>query len=96
VPTYELLETFLRDLDQLTPDQRRALGAAVRRFLQDLPSRRFRKGLRVKRVRGAGGIFEMTWAPDGRATFRYGPEVIEGQPHVIWRRVGTHAILSRP
>ena len=93
--TYEVLASFLRDLDHLTPDQRRSLGVAVRRFLEDLPSRRFRKGLRIKRVQGARDIFEMTWAPDGRATFQYGPEIVEGEPHVIWRRMGTHEILSR-
>ena len=33
---------------------------------------------------------------DRRATFQYGDEVHTGQPHVIWRRVGTHAIFRRP
>jgi hypothetical protein len=96
VPTYRLLPGFLRDLENLTPDQRRAFGAAIRRFVEDLADRRFRPGLRVKRVQSAAGIFEMTWAPDGRATFQFGPEVVQGEPHVIWRRVGTHEILSRP
>ena len=41
---------------------------------------------------GVVNIFEMTWASDGGATFAYGPEVTEGQPHVVWRRVGTHTI----
>ncbi|TDQ53002.1 hypothetical protein [Actinorugispora endophytica] len=36
----------------------------------------------------------MTWAPDGRATWEYGDEQRSGTPHVIWRRVGTHAIFS--
>lgn len=38
----------------------------------------------------------MTWAYDGRATFQYGEEVQSEQPHIIWRRVGTHAIFRRP
>ena len=38
----------------------------------------------------------MTWAPDGRATFRYGDEILRGKPHVIWLRVGTHAVLDDP
>ena len=38
----------------------------------------------------------MTWAADGRATFEYGDEVAEGEPHVLWRRVGTHAIFDQP
>jgi hypothetical protein len=44
----------------------------------------FRKGLRIKGVRGAQGMFEMTWGPDGRATFTYGPEVHPGDPHIVW------------
>ncbi|HEV7161625.1 MAG TPA: hypothetical protein VGN25_00075 [Solirubrobacteraceae bacterium] len=38
---------------------------------------------------------EITFAPDGRATFEYGVEVMAGEPHVIWRRVGTHAVLGQ-
>jgi hypothetical protein len=53
-------------------------------------------GLRVKRVQGHDGIWEMSWAPDGRATFEYGPEQIPGQSHVRWRRIGDHSIFSDP
>lgn len=53
-------------------------------------------GLRVKRVQGARGVFELTWAPDGRATFEYGREVQPGEPHIVWRRIGTHAVLRQP
>lgn len=38
----------------------------------------------------------IAWAYDGRATFQYGEELHPGQPHIIWRRVGTHAIFRRP
>ena len=96
MPTSILTERFLRNLEDLTPEQRQAFKAAVAKFRADLADRRFRPGLRVKRVRGSGDIFEMTWAPDGRATFQFGAEVVGGEPHVIWRRVGTHAILSNP
>ena len=96
MPTYVKTGRFLRDFHRLTSTEQRAVQVAVRKFLEDLPTRRFRKGLRVKRVQGSGGIFEMTWSPEGRATFQFGAEVIEGEPHVIWRRVGTHAILSNP
>ena len=53
-----------------------------------------RKGLRVKGVKGAQGVFEMTWAPNGGATFSYGKSRKHDEPHVIWRRVGTHDILG--
>ena len=70
---------------------------AVAQFVEDLQRGGvFRKGLRVKGIRGATGIFEMTWAADGRATFEYGDEVAEAEPHVVWRRVGTHAIFEQP
>jgi hypothetical protein len=44
----------------------------------------------------AFGAREITFAADGRATFEYGNEVIAGEPHVVWRRVGTHDVLSEP
>jgi AbrB family looped-hinge helix DNA binding protein len=96
LPTYEVTARFLRDLAALTPKQRKALMRAVAAFVGDLQKGKFRSGLRVKGVQGAQGIFEMTWADDGRATFQYGPRVREREPHVIWRRVGTHSILGNP
>ena len=96
LPTYDRTDSFKRDYAALTPDQKRAAHRALEHFKQDLESGLFRKGLRVKGVGGAKGVFEMTWADDGRATFQYGDEIIEGEPHVIWRRIGTHAILSKP
>jgi hypothetical protein len=56
----------------------------------------FPPALRVHRVQGHDGVWELTWAPDGRATFSYGPEVRPGEPHVMWRRIGDHSILSDP
>ena len=97
MPTNAWLARFAADFDSLSPGQQAAFLGAVSQFVDDLGSgRRFRKGLRVKGVQGASGVFEMTWAGDGRATFVYGDQVIDGQPHVIWRRIGTHAILARP
>jgi hypothetical protein len=96
VPTHAETDQFKRDLEALSPDDRRALKRAVRKFVEGLRSKKFRKGLRVNGIQGASGIFEMTWAGDGRATFQYGREVIEGEPHVIWRRVGDHSIFRNP
>jgi hypothetical protein len=50
----------------------------------------------VKGVQGHPGVFEMTWAPDGRATFVYGAELISGEKHIVWRRIGPHDILKQP
>jgi hypothetical protein len=97
VPTFAWLASFGADFDRLTPAQQAAFLAAVAQFVEDLQTGgQFRKGLRVKGVQGASGIFEMTWADNGRATFQYGDAVLEGEPNVIWRRVGTHDILRQP
>ncbi len=77
--------------------QQEAFLQAVEQFVDDLRSGiGFRKGLRIKSVKGAAGVYELTWADDGRATFQYGPEVTNGEPHVVWRGVGTHDIFKNP
>jgi hypothetical protein len=97
VPTYAWLAKFRADFELLTPEQQSLFLIAVQQFVEDMrQDRTFRKGLRVKGVQGAAGIFEMTWAPNGRATFEYGAEVAVGQPHVVWRRVGTHEVFKQP
>jgi len=97
-PTYDDSDQrFLRDFARLTSTQRRRFIDAVVNMVDDMKTGQgFRPGLRVKRVRKEPGVWEMTWAPDGRATFHYGTEIRPGEPHVIWRRVGTHDIFNRP
>jgi hypothetical protein len=50
----------------------------------------------VNPLAGHRGVYELRFAPDGRATFTFGASVREGQPHVIWRRIGGHDVLDRP
>ncbi|MGH3065227.1 MAG: hypothetical protein ACRDOF_02905 [Gaiellaceae bacterium] len=81
----------------MTIERQQAFRVALVKFVEDLRARRgFRRGLRVKGVQSAPGTYEMTWAPDGRATFSYGHSIVEGEPHIIWRRIGTHEILREP
>ena len=97
MPTHEEDASFWRDFDLLTDAQVGRLWAAVRRLAQDLDrGGAIRAGLRVRELEGHPGIFEMRWAPDGRATFRFGAEQLPGKRHIIWRRVGTHAIFDNP
>ena len=83
---------------KLTGEQRRSLLAArdqlVDGLRQEPPA--FAPALRVRRVQGTEGIWELSWAADGRATFRYGAELAAGQPHIVWLRIGKHAILDDP
>lgn len=53
--------------------------------------------LRVKPLRSAPGILEMTWSfasPDGRATFEL--ITVEGELRCRWRRVGDHDVFKKP
>lgn len=97
MPTFDVTEVFRKALASLEQLERARFQNAVAAFVEDLRNKRgFRPGLRVKGVKGAAGVYEMTWAPDGRATFEHGQELRSGQPHIVWRRVGTHDILRRP
>lgn len=89
---------FQRDYRSLSQQQRLQAHQAARSFAEDLNNKRApRRGLRVKRVQAAPpGVREITWAPDGRATFEFGPEVRAGEAHVVWRRIGTHGVLAAP
>lgn len=98
VATHEMSPRFVSDFRALSKEQQDAARSAARDLADDLNQRvRTRPSLRVKRVRAAPpGVLEMTWAPDGRATFELGREVRPGEPHVVWRRIGTHAIFKSP
>jgi hypothetical protein len=96
MPTYDQLEPFRRDYAALTERQRSQFQRAVEKFIADLRRGSFRKGLRIKGLEGHPGLWELSWAGDGRATFEYGDEVRVGHPHIIWRRIGTHDILDNP
>jgi hypothetical protein len=98
VPTFERLPRFDREFRRLSRELQRAFLAMLPVFILALratpPS--FPPALRVKRVQGTTGVWEVTFAQDGRATFAYGDEVRSGEPHVIWRRVGSHDVLGDP
>jgi hypothetical protein len=94
--TFETTSRFEKDFADLDPSDKDRFRTAVRHFVADLAAGTFRPGLRVKRVQGTDGVFEMTFAPDGRATWQYGEELKPGLPHIIWRRIGTHDVLTRP
>ncbi|MEU2565169.1 hypothetical protein ABZ626_38480 [Streptomyces longispororuber] len=96
MPTYQTLPRFTTDLERLTPEQHHRFRQTVAAFVEDLRTGRLRAGLRVKGVRSAPGVFELTWDGNGRATWQYGPEIVQGVQHIIWRRIGTHDILTRP
>jgi hypothetical protein len=96
MPTRDVLASFWRDWGEVAPKQQREFRKALGKFIADWRTGRFHAGLRVKHVQGTDGIFELTWANDGRATFQYGKELKPGEPHIIWRRIGTHDVFNTP
>lgn len=99
MPTHFENPAFLRDLKRLTPAQVSLFEVRLQQFVADLADMEegrlnwFRSALRVKKVKGASGVYEMTWAPDGRATFAWGHQQTPGKRHVVWLRIGSHDIL---
>lgn len=98
MPTFERLARFDREFRRLPREQQRAFLAMLPVFIAALKENppAFPPRLRVHRVQAAAGVWEIAFAPDGRATFEYGQEVLANEPHVIWRRVGTHGVLIDP
>lgn len=99
MPTFFFAERFQRDYKKLTREQKQSFQRVVSdKFapaLDETPLD-FPVSLRVKEVQGTRGVFEMTWAPDGRATWQYGQEDPPGITCVVFRRIGTHAIFRDP
>jgi hypothetical protein len=97
MPTHDELLRFMREFTKLSDAEQDQFIDAMKVMVTDLRAGRvFRSGLRVKGVQGYPGVFEMTWADDGRATFMYGAEQRPGEAHIIWRRIGGHDILKNP
>jgi hypothetical protein len=95
--TYDWTQRFGKDWLRLTAEEQRLFHVARRQFVYDLNTGRgFRAGLRIKKVQGQSGVFEMTWADDGRATFSFGRSPHPGDTHIIWHRIGGHEILDKP
>jgi len=98
MPTYEPSRRFFREFDRLSAAQQTRFMRAVEQLVEALRTSPpdFPVGLRVKRVQGTAEIWELTWAPDGRATFSYGDEQVPGDPHIVWHRIGDHSIFRQP
>ena len=96
MPTHDEDPRFVREFLKLSPAQQVRFLRAVAELVADLRTGSPRPGLRVRVLGGHPGVFELTWASDGRATFRYGPEAKAGHSHIIWQRIGTHDIFRDP
>lgn len=100
---YGAYPRFEREFKRLPEEHRRGFYAAIPQFREAAEravageANPWPAGLRVKRVQGTNGVWEMTWSidhPDGRATWEW--TEIGGEPAVRWRRIGTHRIFTDP
>ena len=97
MPTFQVTRRSERDRKQFAPDSRARFQRVVTgQFAPGLARSVFRAGSRINGAQAAPDMSEMTWAQDGRATFSHRPEQQAGEPHLIWRRLGTHDIYREP
>lgn len=94
MPTYFATARFRREFGKLSSSKQALFILAVGKFIEDLRKGRFRKSLRIKRYMGEKDVWELTYAPDGRALFQYGPQKRQGEVHIIWLRIGGHEIFE--
>ncbi|WP_062378466.1 hypothetical protein [Demequina pelophila] len=101
---FETTPAFDADVRRLKPEHlvefrkvlRDKFVPACDAFAAD-PATSWPASLRVKSVRSAPGVLEMTWSfssPDGRATFEL--LTVGGELRIRWRRVGDHAVFRDP
>ncbi len=97
MPTFDAATRFLAEYGRLSTAEQATFRAARRLFIEGLTNGgRFHPRLRVKRFKTIPGAYEMTWAPDGRALWRYGDPIPDKPgPHIIWLRIGTHDIFEQ-
>lgn len=99
MPTHAQKPAFERSYKRLLPAQQALFEKALQEFIMVLlqmeagNAHTFPDKLRVKKIKGLEGCWEMTWATDGRAIFSWGKEQLPGKRHVVWVDIGSHNIL---
>lgn len=105
MPTFTVENRFQNDLERLHRSERDRFNSAWREFRDALAQWEvssapwppyFPAALRVKDVNGYPGVWEMTWAMNGRCTWEYGKPVLPDKVHIVWRRIGGHEIFNDP
>lgn len=101
---YETTPSFDHDYRRLKPEHQATFREVLREEfipacdqLAAEPAASWPKSLRVKAVRGAPGVLEMTWSfasSDGRATFEL--VTVEGELRCRWRRIGDPDVFKQP
>lgn len=105
---YVRTDSFKADYRRLSTTEKdrfreavRAFNDACDQFVATRDPSVWPASLRVKAVKGAPGIWEMTWSfsgPDGRVTWEWTSvtDDVGSRPAVRWRRVGDHKVSKDP
>ena len=100
---YRSLESFRNDFRRLPAENQQMLLRVLREFF--LPAigagsfggaSGWPKRLRIHQLSNTN-VYSLTWnfaSPDGRATFHL--DKMDGEPLLVWRRIGDHAIYKNP
>jgi hypothetical protein len=100
---FQCTQRFLGDYKRLSDAERALFLAAVRQINDAYAGRGNRSmpdwpaALRIGHSASVPRVWEMTWSfsvPDGRATFEF--VTIDGEPAILWRRIGDHSTNREP
>jgi hypothetical protein len=104
MPTFFATARFWNDYDRLTAREAAAFQRARAEFMTALAeweiagfvgARSFDRAC-AGQMAGYPHIRELTCSRDGRCTWQFGESPQSGKCHVIWRRIGSHAIYDDP
>ncbi len=96
------LAKFDRDFKKLKLEHKKLFLEMHEKFTEDLTNTvnenlMHSKKYRIRILKNTDEIWELTWSysrPDGRATFHIAE--IDGEPTIVWRRIGDHYIFKQP
>lgn len=95
MPKYDASQQFLREHAKLTPELRTQFLYARRTINNTLRSTGRMPGPKLVEKMSGYDIYEVRFAPNGRATFHL-TTTANGEMVVFWRRIGDHSILKNP
>jgi hypothetical protein len=95
MPKYDRLQQFMREWRKLTSAQQQQFEAAWRAIAVALSLTKALPPPPLVQKMSGQEIYEVRWAPDGRATFHIEHDA-NGEQIIVWRRIGDHSILKHP
>lgn len=94
MPKYTFREGFMREWRKLKPSEQRLFETAWRAIVTNLKAGKGLPAPPLVEKMSSLDIYEVRWAPNGRATFHIDRQ--DGEDVIIWRRIGDHEIYKRP